>query len=442
MTVLLVRNVGVNDVRVDGERVNEPYYVLKELVESGDLDGVSFPILERVLEELEPDRIVLFATDQDPGSTPRHLKAKDTLYVAEAMRELLDVEVEVRVIRENPSDHDAMLELYGRELPEVLDGAEEVYLDVTTGTPAQSLALALKGLEVEPDAELVYVSESTGTTRIRVGDELLRRIADELLEYGLNDPAARVLSHTGLDDLRTYAEARAAEDRFEFERARELYRGLPEDFLDVSDRLERVERALSDDPVERMAERTRYVLDRALTHLKRGEYGEYVLRTCVAQEMILWTTFSAVSGREPDPDEFVRHASREADWDPKYGNLGDLIRRDPVSTLARYLGDYLEDLTSLEVTDAGRAAAVNALASYYVVKGLRELRDDYAHRAIRITLEDVREALGRSRVDSEYWERKHGHGPDFKFPSEEDDPEAAVEALRECVDAIERAVGR
>ncbi|WP_456483483.1 hypothetical protein [Methanopyrus kandleri] len=228
MTVLLVRNVGVRDVLINGEQVSEPYYVLKELVERDDLDDVSFPILEGVLEGLEPDRIVLFATDQDPESTPPHLKAKDTLYIAVAMRELLDVEVEIRVIRENPADHDAMLGLYRRELPDVLDGWDgEVYLDVTTGTPAQSFALLLRGLEVRPDAEVVYVPESDGPTRIRVGDELLKRVADELLGYGLNDPAARILSRTGLDDLRTYAEARAAEDRFEFERARELYRGSP-----------------------------------------------------------------------------------------------------------------------------------------------------------------------------------------------------------------------
>ncbi|MHC1580968.1 MAG: hypothetical protein ACXQTC_04655, partial [Methanopyraceae archaeon] len=147
MATLLVRNVGVNDVRVDGERVSEPYYVLKELVEEGDLDGVSFPILERALEALEPDRVVLFATDQDPGSTPRGLKAKDTRYVAEAMRELLDVEVEIELIRENPADYDRMLEVYGERLPRVLEGADEAYLDVTTGTPAQSLALTLRGLE-------------------------------------------------------------------------------------------------------------------------------------------------------------------------------------------------------------------------------------------------------------------------------------------------------
>ncbi|WP_456483484.1 hypothetical protein [Methanopyrus kandleri] len=186
-----------------------------------------------------------------------------------------------------------------------------------------------------------------------------------------------------------------------------------------------------------MAERTRYVLDRALTHLKRGEYGEYTLRTCVAQEMILWAAFSAVSGREPYPDEFVRHASREADWDPGY-DPEHRIRRDPASTLADYLEDYLEGLTSIEVTEAGWAAAVNALTSYHVVRGLRDLRDDYAHRAVRITLEDVREALGKSHVDREYWERKHGHRPDFEFPEGENDPEAAVEALRECVNAIER----
>jgi hypothetical protein len=117
LTVLLVRNVGVRDVLINGEQVSEPYYVLKELVERDDLDDVSFPILEGVPEGLEPDRIVLFATDQDPESTPPHLKAKDTLYIAVAMRELLDVEVEIRVIRENPADHDAMLGLYRRELP-------------------------------------------------------------------------------------------------------------------------------------------------------------------------------------------------------------------------------------------------------------------------------------------------------------------------------------
>ncbi len=441
MAALLVRNVGVNDVRVDGERVSEPYYVLKELVREGDLGEVSFPILERALEALEPDRVVLFATDQDPGSTPRGLKAKDTRYVAEAMRELLDVEVEIELIRENPADYDRMLEVYGERLPRVLEGADEAYLDVTTGTPAQSLALALRGMEARPDAELVYVSESEGVTRVRVGDELLHRIARELLGYGLHDPAARVLSHSGLRDLRTYAEARAAEDRFEFERARELYRRLPEDFRDVRERLERVERALSDDPVERMAERTRYVLDRALTHLKRGEYGEYTLRACTAQEMILWTAFSAVSGREPEPETFTRHATREADWNPGY-DLRASVRRDPARTLADYLEEYLEGLTSLEITDAGRAAAVNALASYYVIRGLRPLRDDYAHRAVCITGEDVRRALRETHVDPDYWSRKYEYRPDFEFPPEEDDPRAAVEALRDCVTAIERVGSR
>jgi len=441
LTVLLVRNVGVNDVRVDGERVSEPYYVLKELVEEGDLDGVSFPILERALEALEPDRVVLFATDQDPESTPRKLKVKDTRYVAEAMRELLDVEVEVELIRENPSDYDRMLEVYGERLPGVLEGADEVYLDVTTGTPAQSLALTLRGLEARPDAELVYVSESEGLTRVRVGDELLRRVAGELLDHGLNDPAARVLSHTGLERLRTYAEARAAEDRFEFERARELYRELPEDFLDVSERLERVERALSDDPVERMAERTRLVLDRALTHLERGEYGEYAVKLCVAQEMIVWTAFSAVSGEEPEEDAFERFVRREADWDPGF-DVRATLRRDPVGVVATFLEDYLRELTGIEVTERGRAAAVNALASYYVVRELRRLRDDHVHRAARITEEDVREALRRSHVEPSYWSRKYEYRPDFEFPREEDDPEAAVEALRDCVTAIERVGSR
>ncbi|GEM_PF-1969806 len=250
-----------------------------------------------------------------------------------------------------------------------------------------------------------------------------------LLDLGL--PEAALDLPNVPEPLRRYAEARAAEEARDLERALRIYESLPDDLLDVRERVETLRRAVSGDPLHATAAGVRLTLEKAAACVRRGEPGFYVIEACAAQEEILWLAFTALTREDPTPTSYVRYVKREGlgPEDPETA-----LRRNPATALST----TLQDLLTMKDPDLNEAKiAVDALASYYVVKGLRPLRNAHVHRGHPVTEEDVREALSEYGIDPEYWERNHGVAPDYTFLLEEDDPMAALEALERCTEAIE-----
>ncbi len=232
------------------------------------------------------------------------------------------------------------------------------------------------------------------------------------------------------EPLKKYAEARAAEEARDLERALRIYESLPDDFLNVKKRIETLRRVVSEAPLHATAAGVRLTLEKADACVRRGEPGFYVIEACAAQEEILWLTFTTLTREDHTQTPYVRYVKRKGlgPEDPKAS-----LRRNPATALSTTLQDFLT-MKDQDINEA--KIAVDALAPYYVVKGLRPLRNT-VHRGHPVTEEDVCETLSEHGIDPEYWERNHGVAPDYTFSPEEDNPLSALEALERCTEAIE-----
>src|SRR5690606_15083845 len=119
-------------------------------------DALELPLLGPTLEWLQTENgrdlstasLVLFASNQPEQYTQREEWLKDTLPLAEAMRELIAQryaipkrKIYIRAIEGSPADYANMLTYYLRELPDIAQYVADntqVYLEVSGGTPAMS----------------------------------------------------------------------------------------------------------------------------------------------------------------------------------------------------------------------------------------------------------------------------------------------------------------
>jgi len=140
---------------------------------------VRLPIVGKAVEHLltlsdaRDIVVVLFCSDQPESVEPRY-RDNDTVHFADVIRRLLvDVygltkkSIRIASTDQSPADYDLMFAWYGEELlrrQHYITHDDVVYLLVSGGTPAMSMALALRGIEVfSRQAQVLYARETAAT---------------------------------------------------------------------------------------------------------------------------------------------------------------------------------------------------------------------------------------------------------------------------------------
>ncbi len=163
MTVLLLANVGLRDLLYRGDLI-DPARIRGEalLRDFSSVAGeitlpVLMPLVQYVLDRHQKVQVTLFATDQ-PMGTPAAERDRDTLYLAEIAKRVLDsrfsprdCQASARKIREsNPHLYDDMLTFFRERLPSEEAGVREMegcYVGMVGGTPAANTGLMLAAIE-------------------------------------------------------------------------------------------------------------------------------------------------------------------------------------------------------------------------------------------------------------------------------------------------------
>ncbi len=263
MTVVLLANVGNHDLqlrdrsllpeqfdaqamrwaRILGEEIRERLSHYRGALTMPLVGPTVRWILER--EAISPDdlHVVLFASAQQYA--PDQERQKDTKPFAEVMKQLLAAppfqlpakHIRIISIDGNPSDYANMLAFYTGALPGVADFAEwdQVYLEVSGGTPAMTAMLIVAGVEVfDLRARTLYLDRAAEQPHeVGIAEALFARQTRATLvqqiELHAYAVARATLDASGplitpdarqrdlLDALLDYADRRLA---FDFERAR------------------------------------------------------------------------------------------------------------------------------------------------------------------------------------------------------------------------------
>ena len=172
---VLIYNVGVSDLRItvsykyneeEWFRINNLYEVSKKIFNEGvisyddnklDVENLDFTIKEDLKEKKvkikklrfeildsflnyfnQNVKIILIGTNQNPNDV------KDTLFVAKLMSKYLEskkIQNEVLALDKNPTELEVLINFYSEILKNLKN--DEIYVNLTTGTPMQALALAL-----------------------------------------------------------------------------------------------------------------------------------------------------------------------------------------------------------------------------------------------------------------------------------------------------------
>ncbi|MEM1988970.1 MAG: hypothetical protein QXS41_03985 [Candidatus Woesearchaeota archaeon] len=172
---VLIYNVGVSDLRItvsykyneeEWFRINNLYEVSKKIFNEGEISyddnklvvenldftikedlkekkvkikKLRFEILDSFLNYFNQNvKIILIGTNQNPNDV------KDTLFVAKLMSKYLEskkIQNEVLALDKNPTELEVLINFYSEILKNLKK--DEIYVNLTTGTPMQALALAL-----------------------------------------------------------------------------------------------------------------------------------------------------------------------------------------------------------------------------------------------------------------------------------------------------------
>lgn len=223
METVMLANVGVRDVRLDGELLQSPREDGQRLL--GEWPGIgpriSLPLIEPLIAFVKdrwrwPEAVVLFATDQ-PSSAPAEHRARDTVHCAELAKRLLNDrykelkgKVFVRATRdENPALYDEALSYFRRTLRSTgrpFGGATEAIVCPVGGTPAMNTGLLLAAAErFGVRCWAVYLPEGAARpVRMNIGEALYRarlvRLAGDHLASHQFAAATRVMAEMGLEE--------------------------------------------------------------------------------------------------------------------------------------------------------------------------------------------------------------------------------------------------
>ncbi|MEM4396934.1 MAG: hypothetical protein QXR30_04745 [Candidatus Woesearchaeota archaeon] len=172
---VLIYNVGVSDLRItvsykyteeEWFRINNLYEVSKKIFDEEEISyddnklvvenldftikedlkekkvkikELRFEILDSFLDYFNQNvKIILIGTNQNPNDV------KDTIFVAKLMSKYLEskkIENEVLALDKNPTELEVLINFYTEILKNLKK--DEIYVNLTTGTPMQALALAL-----------------------------------------------------------------------------------------------------------------------------------------------------------------------------------------------------------------------------------------------------------------------------------------------------------
>ena len=164
MTAIMLANVGVRDVRLDGELLQRPREDAERLLGEWPAIGsrISLPIIESLINFVRdhwgwPEAVVLFATDQPPTALSQH-RDNDTVHCAELAKRLLNDrckelkgKVFVRTTRdENPALYDEALSYFRKTLRSPgrpFGEATAAVVCPVGGTPAMNTGLLLAAAE-------------------------------------------------------------------------------------------------------------------------------------------------------------------------------------------------------------------------------------------------------------------------------------------------------
>jgi len=201
MSTLVLCNVGVRDLQVEGVPDNrcEGARVLgQRLLENLDewRDKISAPLIAPVLEYVHRSsqlknsmRLVLFVTDQ-AQEIPKKLRAQDTIYFGQVLREVLPhvvgfpLSTEVRAIPKdlNPSVPDEMYEAYGDMLRDYGQEWEHVHVVISGGIPACNSALLLQALRRFADrCQPIYQPYGGDPIVVRIADQIRENVQEEIV---------------------------------------------------------------------------------------------------------------------------------------------------------------------------------------------------------------------------------------------------------------------
>lgn len=239
MKTLLIANVGNSDLDVtDPNRLPETLRDRRSIRALGDYlsedasqfaPHVQLPLIGTTLRWLivergvsaEDIRLCLCASDQPEHFTRSEERQKDTIGYARAIQKLLSdanafrtlidgapkgafipkKQIRVMSIEGNPADYSNMLQDYSEKLPEALrwgDDCDQVYLEISGGTPAMTSMLVVVGVEVFGSrARTLYVDRSAGRPyEVGVAGELFARRTRDTLLTQLRMHAYAVASRT------------------------------------------------------------------------------------------------------------------------------------------------------------------------------------------------------------------------------------------------------
>ncbi len=187
MTICVLCNLGLRDVRFDGDPITPARVQGKVLVERKDLASAhfSFPILQSSLAYILNrhshgiDQLIIFATDQ-PEESEHH--KNDTLYFADLVQQHLATvcngqvhSMLVKLIQHiNPSFYDEALEVFDTLLADVpkLD-IDACYILLGGGIPACNTALLFHGVRYYGDRlHVIYTPEGGSSQEIRASSQV------------------------------------------------------------------------------------------------------------------------------------------------------------------------------------------------------------------------------------------------------------------------------
>lgn len=234
MNVLVLCNVGVRDVALDGallSRVREDGRRYLEQYEEV-APRLSFPIIEPILRYIlgreggRIDRLVLYGTDQpDPGH-----QAQDTVHTAALAARRLPEIFQGAVARAeavpiqgiNPSLYDEAFELFHSLLGSLPhEDVGTCYVVICGGIPACNTALLLQGVRhFGPRLRVVYKPDKGEPQELRAGQQVIVAFREAAamehlrrLDFAIAVPLLKELdAESGLVELVRYAEQRLAFD--------------------------------------------------------------------------------------------------------------------------------------------------------------------------------------------------------------------------------------
>ncbi len=270
MTTLLLANVGLRDVMLDGQKIEpareQGERILAELeTHSARLSlPLITPPVEQSLRQGSQLRVVLFATNQPEWAPPEH-RARDTVHFGKIAAALLETRWSRRGLEKvwcesidgNPSLYDDMVVAFRRQLGSNRRWMREVeccYVCPVGGTPAANLGLVLAAVaRFGERCRVLYLPE--GESRPRELD-----LSRQLRQGVARDMAAASLQHYDFEAAAALLEKADAPEWME-RFARYAAQRYHFDFEAASSQLEAARRASMEKPDARNhCERTHHEL--------------------------------------------------------------------------------------------------------------------------------------------------------------------------------------